>query len=223
MKQVTTHRIEDVDAWYHDPLGAWVEQTEQVLLKQTLGLREGETVVDINAGTGRLAHSLAKHTGATVIAVEPSGSLRALGEKRTAGLTVEWREGIPETLPVEDAQVDALLLVAVLEFVRDPEEVLAEARRVIKPGGRLVVGALSALSPWAALYRHLGEQRVGPWAEARLYTEHELSELLNIADADVQRCVYLAPAAQPPYPEADEAGKRAGNKGAFMVARWDKN
>ncbi len=219
MKQIPADRPGDVDAWYRDPLGAWMEQTEQDLLIECLGLRPGEMVVDVNAGTGRLARSVTQRSGGRVLAVEPSGSLRALGEKRTEGLSVEWSEGIPEALPVGDREADAVLLVTVLDFVHDPKRVLGEARRVLRPGGRLVVGSLCALSPWAALYRYLGEQGVGPWVGAHLWTEDELARLLGIPDTEVRQCVYLAPSAQPPYPEADAAGRRAGNKGAFLVAR----
>lgn len=221
MKDLASERPEDQDAWYHDPLGAYVEQTEQAVLLDALAPRPGEAVVDVNAGTGRLARRFAL-AGAHVIAVEPSESLQSLGKRRTDGLAVEWRSGYPEELPVEDAAANAVLLVTVLEFVREPERVLAEVRRVLKPGGRLVAGGLCALSPWAALYRHLGAHDVGPWASARLWGEGEFAGLLDVPDDAVRSCVYLAPNAQPPYPEADAAGRRAGNHAAFLVATWTK-
>jgi len=222
MKDLASEAPGEQDAWYHDPLGAWVEQTEQELLLDVLDLREGQTVVDINAGTGRLARMLAASTSARLIAVEPSGSVRGLGEARTRGLSVEWRSGGPESLPVDDAAADVVLLITVLEFVPDQHRVLQEARRILRPGGELIVGALAVLSPWAALYRHLGQQGIGPWASAHLWTPDELVHLLGISDADVRGCVFLSPAAQPPYPEADAAGVRAGNRPAFLTASWKK-
>jgi len=222
MKDLLSEAAEEPDAWYHAPLGAWVEEREQKLLLEVLNLRAGQTVVDINAGTGRLARTLAASTGIHLIAVEPGESMRVLGEARTRGLAVEWRSGGPEHLPVDDAATDVVLLITVLDFVPDRACVLEEARRTLRPGGKLIVGALDVLSPWAALYHHLGQQGIGPWANAQLWTPDGLAQFLGISDSDVRGCVFLAPAAQPPYPEADAAGERAGNRPAFLVATWTK-
>ncbi len=222
MKDLATTTPDDQDAWYHDPLGRWVEQTEQALLLDVLALHEGQTVVDINAGTGRLARTLAASTGANLIAVEPCRSVRDIGEARTRGLRVQWLSGGPESLPIDDATADVVLLITVLEFVPDRYRVFEEANRVLRPGGKLIVGALNVLSPWAALYHHLGQQGIGPWASAHLWTPDQLAQLLGISDAEVYGCVYLAPAAQPPFPEADASGMRAGNRPAFLVASCTK-
>lgn len=222
MKDLATTAPDDQDAWYHDPLGRWVEQTEQALLLDVLALHEGQTVVDINAGTGRLARTLAASTGANLLAAEPCRSVRDIGEARTRGLPVRWLSGGPESLPVDDATADVVLLITVLEFVPDRYRVFEEARRVLRPGGKLVVGALNVLSPWAALYHHLGQQGIGPWASAHLWTPDQLAQLLGISDAEVRGGVYLSPAAQPPFREADAAGMRAGNRPAFLVASCTK-
>ena len=213
---------EEYDAWYTEPLGAFVEEVERALLLDGLRPRPQETIADVGAGTGRLAAYLAQHQAARVVAVEPSASMRAAGEGRTRGLAVEWRDGVAEELPQGDASVDAVALVTVLEFVPDPARAVAEARRVLRPGGRLVVGGLSPLSGWGALYRHLGDGGAEPWASARFWTPEDLANLLGVPEASVRGALSLAPSAEPPYPEADAAGSRAGNAPAFLVARWER-
>ena len=52
---------------------------------------------------------------------------------------VELRSGTLERLPVADGELDAALLVLVLHYVPDPLRVLREARRVLAPGGRLLI------------------------------------------------------------------------------------
>ncbi len=131
---------EEYDAWYTEPLGAFVEEVERALLLDALRPRPQETIADVGAGTGRLTAYLAQREGARVVAVEPSASMRAVGEGHTPGLAVEWRDGVAEELPLGDASVDAVALVTILEFVPDPARAVAEARRVLRPGGRLVVG-----------------------------------------------------------------------------------
>jgi SAM-dependent methyltransferase len=72
--------------------------------------------------------------------------------------------------------VDAVLLVTTLEFVSDIDVALAEAARVVKPGGRMVLGVLHARGPWAR--RRLRSKR-GVWSTARLYHRAELEQLLE--------------------------------------------
>ncbi|MFN3179539.1 MAG: class I SAM-dependent methyltransferase, partial [Thermus sp.] len=131
----------------------------------------------------------------------------------------KWVEGHGEALPFPETSFDVVLLFTVLEFVEDVEKTLSEARRVLKPGGRLLVGILEALSPWAALYRRLGERGVLPWTQARFLTREDLKDLLGPPEAEGE-AVFLAPEAQPPFFEADRAGRRAGNRGALYLGRW---
>ncbi len=84
-----------------------------------------------------------------------------------------------------------------------------------------MVGILEALSPWAALYRRLGEKGVAPWHGARFLTREDLQALLDPPVAE-KEAVFLAPGAHPPFPEADRAGRRAGNRPALYLGRWEK-
>src|SRR6201999_4084460 len=52
---------------------------------------------------------------------------------------VELRVGSIESLPIEDAGLDAALLFLVAHFITDPSKAMAEIRRVLKPGGKLLV------------------------------------------------------------------------------------
>jgi ArsR family transcriptional regulator len=61
-------------------------------------------------------------------------------KKRLASLeNVDVRSGSVETLPIEDDELDVALLFMVTHFVLEPHKVLLEVRRVLKPGGRLVI------------------------------------------------------------------------------------
>ena len=82
-----------------------------------------------------------------------------------------------------------------------------------------LLGVLEALSPWAALYRRLGEKGVLPWAQARFLAREDLKALLGPPEAEGE-AVFLAPEAHPPYEEADLAGRRAGNRPALYLGRW---
>lgn len=203
---------EAYEAWYETPLGAYVIAEEERALKGLLP--PGESLLEVGAGTGYWLRRLAypKKVG-----VEPSEAMRRLGKERVP--EAEWVAAQGEALPFADGAFDVVLLFTVLEFVGEVERVLAEARRVLKPGGALVVGVLEALSPWAALYRRLGEKGVLPWARARFLAREDLKALLGPPEAEGE-AVFLAPEANPPYEEADQAGRRAGNRPALYLGRW---
>lgn len=205
------------EEWYATPLGRFVIAEQERALLDALPATPG-TLLEVGAGTGWWCRRLAGH-GWRVTAVEPSAEMRAVG---AAATPATWLEGTAEQLPVDDGTFDAVLLTTVLEFVTDPARAMSEAWRSLRPGGGLVVGLLDARSPWAALYRHLADQGVDPWSAARFVVPATVAGWLGRpADLEVA-CVHLAPDAQPPFAEAEVAGRRAGNRGALTVLRWDK-
>lgn len=96
------------------------------------------TVLDIGAGTGaNLPHFPA---GCTVTAVEPDPHMRRrlAAKLNTAAANVVVSDSGAEALPAADASVDAVVFTLVLCTVPDPAAALAEARRVLRPDGRLL-------------------------------------------------------------------------------------
>lgn len=97
------------------------------------------TVGDLGCGTGRVTASLAPFV-AQVIAVDGSPAMLQAAKKRLHGVdNVELRRGDLESLPIEDARLDAATLMLVLHHVPEPERALAEVARVVKPGGRALI------------------------------------------------------------------------------------
>ena len=76
----------------------------------------------------------------SVTGVDPSEGLRAkaAAASRSAGLRVEILDGVGEALPFEDASFDTVVCTFTLCSVEFPEPTLWEARRVLRPGGRLL-------------------------------------------------------------------------------------
>jgi SAM-dependent methyltransferase len=97
------------------------------------------TVGDLGCGTGELAVRLSPFVE-RVIGVDRSRSMLAAARRRAEGIAnVELRHGDLESVPLADGEVDAAVLSLVLHYVPEPATVLAEAVRVLRPGGRLLV------------------------------------------------------------------------------------
>src|SRR5690349_5099991 len=102
-------------------------------LVEAAGLR-GRRVLEVGCGTGRLAAALAERAGAVVVAVDASPAM--VEQARSRG--VDARPGRAEAIPVADASFDGLIMRMVVHLVDRPAA-LAEAMRVLGPGGTLAI------------------------------------------------------------------------------------
>ncbi len=103
----------------------------------------GETIVDIGCGNGLLTLELARAVGdkGRVVGVDPSGAMRQSAQERCREHTcVEVVDGSAEHLPLEPGSADKAVSIQVYEYLDDIPAALAEAHRVLRPGGRLVIG-----------------------------------------------------------------------------------
>jgi ArsR family transcriptional regulator len=109
-------------------------------LHALLGLLDENAVVgDLGCGTGVIADALAPHVG-RVLAIDGSAEMLQTARRRVRGhANVELRRGELEALPIDDAALDAAVLILVLHYVPEPSRVLAQVAGALKPGGRIVV------------------------------------------------------------------------------------
>ena len=102
-------------------------------------LDERWTVGDLGCGTGQIAETLAPFV-AGVVAVESSRAMLKAARQRLGALdNVRLEHGELEELPLDDAILDAATLCLVLHHLGDPPAALAEAHRVLKGDGRLLI------------------------------------------------------------------------------------
>jgi len=112
----------------------------QVFLRALVALLPSTwTVGDLGCGTGAFLPVLAPHVQ-RVVGVDASDEMLRAARHRTSALgNVDLRRGTLEALPLADGSLDAAVMVLVLHHLPAPVPALVEARRVLKPGGRLLV------------------------------------------------------------------------------------
>lgn len=99
----------------------------------------GRRILDVGCGSGPVLESL-RDRGAVVTGVEPSAKMLALARKRLGEDAVLHHAGLgDDPLPFPDAAFDDAIACLVLHYLKDWKAPLTELRRVLTPGGRLIV------------------------------------------------------------------------------------
>ena len=195
--------------WRAADIGVITDRLERAQIMELAGNVAGLRALDVGCGDGELALELWER-GAEVTGVDASLEMieaaRVRAKSRTAPIAFEV--GAAEQLPFESERFDIIVAVTILCFVQNAVPVFREMARVLRPGGRLIIGELGKWSSWAAARRIRAWGGSALWRRARFRTQRELRSLAENAGlsvATVRGSVY--------YPSWGFA--------APLCARWD--
>jgi SAM-dependent methyltransferase len=125
--------------------------------------------IEIGIGSGLFAQPLGIEKG-----IEPSLQMRNMAEKR--GLEVY--DGVAENIPLEDDMFDYALMVTTICFVDDLEHSLKEVKRILKTGGRIIIGYVDKNSPIGKVYQE-NKQFSTFYRDAHFYSSDEIEAILQ--------------------------------------------
>jgi SAM-dependent methyltransferase len=144
-------------------------RTWEALARGLCGMLELGRVLDIAAGDGAVARLVAPFAQQVVCL---DHSERVLERGRSSALeNMEFVLGDMHELPFDDQHFDHCLLLTALVYAEHPQQVLAEATRVLRPGGRLVATALSrhafrdVVAPYDHLHQGFTPEQLRAWSE----------------------------------------------------------
>jgi len=167
---------EDYSCWRASEIGAVTERLERQLILELVGDVGGRNVLDVGCGDGELALELAKR-GGIVTGIDASAAMIATAKTRATehNADVTFRVATAEQLPFAAGQFHVVTAVTILCFVEDARPVFREITRVLRPGGRLVIGELGKWSTWAAA------RRLRAWFGSRLWRQGHFRSATELA------------------------------------------
>lgn len=197
-------KTDNYDKWFDTIEGKALFQSEidavRLLMK---GLKH--PFLEIGVGTGRFATELEIDFG-----IDPSAKMLSIAVTR--GIKTKKAEG--EALPFPDNSFGAVFILFTLCFVKEPEKVLAEAKRVLKPDSGLIIGFINRESPWGELYLKKKSEGHPIYKYASFFSVKEISGLIENAGfrTEAYSSTLLRKPSDTPLKESAHSGlsKKAG-------------
>lgn len=186
--------------WRTSSLGAITDALEYRLLFRLIGDLRGLAMLDVGCGDGSWAIACWQRGAARVTGcdTDPCMVERALASAAAAEVPLHALAGDAEALPFADASFDLVSVITVLAFVREPHVAVREMSRVLRPGGRIIIGDLGRWSLWAARRRIRGWLGSATWRAARFRSAGDLRNLTENAGLRMEHmagAIYFPPIA----------------------------
>ncbi|MGN7471552.1 class I SAM-dependent methyltransferase [Brevibacillus sp. SAFN-007a] len=217
------------DNWCNTPLGSFVDKVEKEWIAKSAQPQVGEKAVDLGCGTGIFTIWLAKQ-GLDVTGIDLSSEMLAKAQEKAQreDLAIHWIQADMNRLPFDRETFDLVIGNIVLEFVENPEKVVAEALRVLKKDGRLVIGLINKESYWGRTYSQKGKDNPDSvFAHAHFYSEQTIVSWETRHFASLDYGLFVTPENFENENQALELEKKlsrtaAKNQAGFIVVRWNK-
>jgi SAM-dependent methyltransferase len=166
-------------------------RTWEALARSALPLLETGDVLDIASGDGVLAELLAPHARRYVCVDSSRRVVAAAAERLRKFRNVEVREGDMHALPFGDGEFDLVVLMHALTYADKPAQAVAEAARVLRPGGRLLLSSLA---------RHEHQSVVQAYGHANLgFADKDLRRFVSRAGLELVNADTVTREKRPPH------------------------
>jgi ubiquinone/menaquinone biosynthesis C-methylase UbiE len=159
-------------------------------LMEAASIQPGERVLDVACGTGVVTRLAAERAGndGQVAGLDVNPAMLAVARSLTpSGTSMDWYETSAEAMPLADGAFDVVLCQMGLQFIANKHQALEEMRRVLRPGGRIVLNLPGPAPAFFADFAQALARHIDPKAARfvqvvfSLHSEEELRSLMTAA------------------------------------------
>lgn len=212
------------DDWYETPIGRFADEVETALAFSLFPVHKDDLVLDAGCGTGNFSLKLARR-GAQVTGIDIAPGMLSRAQEKAAreGQPVSFLEMDIYNLSFPSNYFDGVISMAAFEFIHEPLRAYRELKRVLKPGGHLLIGTINKESAWGALYEERAQRPDSIFRHARFMN---MEELLNLDREHVMgsgECLFLPPGTPEENINLQEEKRLAvPGRGGFIACLWQK-
>lgn len=215
---------DDYDSWYQTKVGNFIDKVETDLAFSLFSVSHGEKILDAGAGTGNFSIKLAQ-VGAEVTGIDICEDMlcKAKENAAKAGQEILFLKRDIYSTDFSDNSFDAVFSMAAFEFIKDDRRAFEEIYRVVKPGGKILIGTIAKSGAWGKLYQELAKNGDSVFVHADF---KDLQDLLRIHPDEVETsgtCLFLEPGlAEEEYTLENEKMQSNQQTGSYFCIVWRK-
>ncbi len=212
------------DEWYTTGIGSFIDLVETNAALTLFAPPAGSKILDAGCGTGNFSIKLSK-LGCIVSGIDISPDMLNIARNKNKGeLSVDYLEMDFRKLDFPDASFDGVFSMAAFEFIEEAEKAYQELYRVLKPGGKLLIGTINKDGSWGKLYDKIAqEDENSVFSRAKFYNMDDLCQL-NPEDLTASAgCLFIPPGQEVSnYSWDTEASLAESEIPGFIIAMWKK-
>ncbi len=216
---------ENYDKWYETKMGLHVDRVETDCAFRLFQVKPGMRILDVGCGSGNFSLKMAQK-GAIVTGIDVSNKMLAMAVEKANQEKVDIKFVQMNSLALQfpNEHFDAVISMATIEFIPEPQKMIEEMFRVCKRGGPVLVGTINRESDWGRLYQNPEFQKNVPiFKHAYLKSPEDISKYRKDALIKVRECLFIPPDTPDSEISEDKEKELALRKrGGFFCVLWQK-
>lgn len=217
-------KSKEYDEWFETPIGRFVEAREVECALSLIPINLGKNILDVGCGTGRFSIRMSL-LGYQVTGIDLSEKMLAIAENKAkiARSDIKFLNMDIYQLKFPDNYFDGVVSMALFEFIQDPVKALEECFRVVKPGGYVMIGTITADSSWGKEYISHMNREDSVFRNASFKTREEMKSFFTDHLIKAKECVFISHnELESGLTLENELYKSKFEPGSFICTLWQK-
>jgi ubiquinone/menaquinone biosynthesis C-methylase UbiE len=212
------------DLWFRTKLGSLVDKVETDLVMSFITDDQKLRILDYGCGTGNYSFKLF-NLGHNLTGYDISENMLAEAKQKAKidGNNIDFILGDGKKLPFEDDSFDMAVSVTAIEFIENVNLAVSEIRRVVRPGGKIIIGTINGDSSWGELYKTDFVQKETVFKHANFLDFDKLKSLPFGNHCKIKQGLFFPPDTDESELSIELENRLSkSNKGGFICSMWTK-